>query len=112
MQVPSQFPDFIKNFPTVKLPPGVRGTTTFLDAEAGQAVFHTIPKGQGVSLHQHKDSYAVVVSGSLEFTLGDEQFVVYPGKSWFIPEGTPHGGVALEDSLMIEVFCEKRWSKA
>ncbi len=107
-----EFPEFIEKFPKVKLPPGATGSSTFLDAEAGQVVFHSIPKGGGVVPHKHKDSYAVVISGALEFTLGEEQRIVYPGVSLYIPEGVMHGGRALEDSMMIEVFCEKRWSAA
>jgi quercetin dioxygenase-like cupin family protein len=110
MQTLLQFPDFINNFPEATLPPGVNGRTTFLGAEAGQAVFHTIPKGQGVPLHRHKDSWACLVSGSLKISLGDEQFVARTGMSWFIPEGTMHGGTALEDTLLLEVFCEQRFS--
>lgn len=112
MKTTVQFPEFIKNFPKAKLPLEVKSSATFLDGEAGQVVFHTIPKGQGVPPHQHKDSYAVIISGALEFILGDEQFIFYPGKSLYIPEGILHGGKALEDTLLIEVFCENRWSAA
>jgi quercetin dioxygenase-like cupin family protein len=108
-RITTDFPDFIKKFPQVQLPPQVRGNSTLLDAPEGQVVFHTITKGQVVPLHQHKDSWAILVSGCLAITLGDERFVAPPGKAWFIPGDVQHGGEALADSLLLEVFCEKRW---
>lgn len=71
---------------------------------------NTITKGQIVPPHQHKDSWAILVSGKLAYTLGPEQFIRTPGQSWFIPDNTLHGGKALDNSLLVEVFCEERWS--
>jgi quercetin dioxygenase-like cupin family protein len=53
-----------------------------------------------------------MVSGSLKVTVGKEHFSAGTGMSWFIPEGVEHGGRAMEDSLLIEVFCERRFSPA
>jgi quercetin dioxygenase-like cupin family protein len=108
-EISMQFPEFIQKLPKVQFPPGVVGNSTLLDAPEGQVVFHTITKGQVVPLHQHKDSWAILVSGCLAITLGDERFVAPPGKAWFIPGDVQHGGEALADSLLVEVFCEKRW---
>lgn len=105
----TDFPDFIKKFPQVQFPPQVRGNSTLISCPEGQVVFHTITKGQGVPPHIHDDSWAILVSGLLEYTLGDETFTITAGESWFIAPGVVHGGTALEDSLMVEVFCEQRW---
>ncbi len=105
----NQFPEFIYQFPRASLPPGVDGISNLLSAPEGQVVFHTIPKGQGVPLHCHGDSLAVLMSGSLEITLGQEKFTAKGSIPWFIPAGVMHSGNALEDSLLIEVFCEKRF---
>lgn len=85
------------------------GNSTFLNAAEGQVVFHTIAKDQTVPAHPHDDSWAILVAGKLECTLGSEQFTATRGQSWFIPGNTLHGGMALQDSLLVEVFCEERW---
>ncbi len=94
------------------MPPGASGDTNFLGDTQGQVAFHTIPKGQKVPLHKHEDSWACLVDGQLQITLGEEQFTADPGESWFIPGQVMHGGLALEDSLLIEVFCEERFIRA
>jgi len=104
------FPEFIKSFPRVQFPPKVQGNSTLISSTAGQVVFHDIAKGQGVPPHTHADSWAVLVSGEMEYVLGDETFTISAGESWFIPADVMHGGKALENSLMVEVFCEERWS--
>jgi quercetin dioxygenase-like cupin family protein len=107
----TDYPAFIKNFPRALLPDGSSGPF-LIGGDKGQVVFHTIASGQAVSLHSHNDSWAIIVSGSLEVTVGKEHFSAGTGMSWFIPEGVEHGGKAIDDSLLIEVFCEKRFSPA
>ena len=104
------FPDFIRQLPQIRLPPGVAGQRNLLDASQGQVVFHTIPKGQIVPLHKHKDSWAFLVAGRLKVTLSKEYFIAEAGMDWLIPAGTDHGGEAIEHSLLVEVFSEKRFS--
>ena len=104
-----QFPQFIRQFPLAMMPPGVEGNSNFLDAPQGQVVFHTIPQGQQIPLHSHKASFAVLVSGNLAITVGDESFIAEKGTSWYIPSDAMHGGSALTDSLLVEVFCEQRF---
>lgn len=110
MKTITQFPEFITRFQQAMMPPGVGGVTNFLGNNEGQVAFHTIPEGQRVPLHEHKDSWAILVDGQLEISLGDKQFTVGPGESWFIPEGVMHGGLALKDALLVEVFCEQRFT--
>lgn len=106
----TEFPDFIKNFAKVKFPPQVKGNSTFLGNSTGQVVFHNIAMGMGVPPHTHDNSWAIIVSGEMECLLGDKKFIANTGDSWFIPADVPHGGTALKDSLMVEVFCEERWT--
>ncbi len=106
----NQFPEFIYKFPKASLPSGVDGISNLLSGPEGQVVFHTIPKGQRIPLHCHGDSLAILMSGALEITLGQETFTAKGCISWFIPADAMHSGNALEDSLLIEVFCEKRFS--
>lgn len=104
-----KFPKFIYQFPEVMLPPGVDGNSNFLDAQDGQVVFHTIPEGQRIPLHCHGDSWAILISGVLEIVLGKKIFTAQRGASWFIPSGVMHSGNALKESLLIEVFSERRF---
>jgi quercetin dioxygenase-like cupin family protein len=110
LQTVKEFPEFILKFPQICLPPGVDGQGNVLDASQGQVVFHTIPKGQVVPLHKHKDSWAFLVAGRLKFSLAKEQFIAEAGMAWLIPAEADHGGEAIEHSLLVEVFSEKRFS--
>jgi quercetin dioxygenase-like cupin family protein len=62
-------------------------------------------KGAVVPVHQHlHEQTGYLVSGSLRFFGGEEEFVARPGDSWNIPSGEPHGAEALEETIVIEVF--------
>ena len=106
--ITTDYPEFIQNFPAARMPDGQPGPPV-LDAAAGQVVFHTVAAGQSVPLHHHDDSWAFLVSGSMEVILGEKNLKVQAGDSWFIPIGVEHGGNAVERSLLVEVFCEKRF---
>lgn len=106
--ITTDYPEFIKRFPVARIPDGQAGPP-FLEAAAGQVAFHTVDAGQNVPLHSHDDSWAVLVSGSMEVIVGEKNLEVQAGDSWFIPCGVEHGGKAMEKSLLVEVFCEKRF---
>lgn len=56
-------------------------------------------------IHQHDDheSVATLISGRMRMTIGDETFEVGPGDVWRHPRGVPHGSVALEPCVQIEI---------
>lgn len=107
----TDYPAFIKKFSRALLPDGSQGPF-LIGGDEGQVVFHTITAGHSVALHSHNDSWAFMVSGSIEMTVGNEHFFAKPGMSWFIPSGVEHGGKAIYESLLVEVFCERRFSLA
>jgi quercetin dioxygenase-like cupin family protein len=106
--ITTDYPAFIKKFPTAGMPNGQPGPH-FLNAEVGQVAFHTIEAGQRVPLHSHDDAWAILVSGDMQVTVGAKNFEMRTGDSWYIPSGVKHGGKAIEKSLLVEVFCEKRF---
>ena len=105
---PNSFPDFINRFPPVDLP-GPGPELHILKGSSGQVAFFKISKGDEVSLHSHADSWAILVSGEMSVSVGDKTFIAKKGDSWFVPNGVRHGGETLQESLMVEVFCEQRF---
>jgi quercetin dioxygenase-like cupin family protein len=72
------------------------------------AEFH-LDKGAVVPTHSHPhEQTGYVVSGRMEFTIGDEHFDAVAGTSWCIPSDVPHGVTVLEDTVVIEVFSPVR----
>lgn len=106
--IATDYPTFIKKFPIARMPDGSPGPR-FLDADDGQVAFHTISVGKGVPMHSHDDSWAVLVSGAMTVTVGENTFEARAGEAWYIPAGVAHGGKATEKSLLVEVFCEERF---
>lgn len=61
------------------------------------------------SLHSHPHEQVVyLMSGKVRFTRGEETFEVAAGQNVVVPSGTKHGLVALEESLLLDVFSPPR----
>jgi quercetin dioxygenase-like cupin family protein len=59
--------------------------------------------------HSHRhEQIATVERGSLQFAIGGGQQVVRAGESLVIPPHLPHAAVALEDSLVMDLFSPAR----
>jgi len=68
-----------------------------------------IAKGATIPTHQHHhEQTGYLVSGRLDFVIGDDRFDAGPGASWNIAGDVPHGATALEDSIVIEIFAPVR----
>lgn len=71
----------------------------------------------GVPLPEHRhdnEQVGMVVSGSLEFHIGDEVMDVSAGSAWCIPSGVPHTvTTGPEGAVLIETFSPARadWLK-
>ncbi len=66
-------------------------------------------KGGTVPRHQHEnEQWTYVLEGALRFTVGEEEVIVRGGEILCIPPNVPHGAVALEDSVDLEVFSPVR----
>ncbi|MBR2616530.1 MAG: cupin domain-containing protein [Clostridia bacterium] len=72
------------------------------DAMCVENVFE---KGAVGALHSHPHTQITyVVSGTFEFTIGDEKFVVKPGDTLLKKDGVIHGCVAPEGGVLIDFF--------
>jgi quercetin dioxygenase-like cupin family protein len=69
----------------------------------------TLTSGAIVPEHRHEnEQIATVLSGRLQFVVGDEELVVVAGESVRIPSDVPHSVVALEDSIVLDAFAPRR----
>lgn len=66
-------------------------------------------KGAVGSVHTHPHKQiSYIAKGSFEFALGEEKRVLKQGDSVLIPSDQPHGVVALEDAMIVDVFSPMR----
>ena len=64
-----------------------------------------IAKGGVVPLHHHEnEQFSSVLAGTLRFELEGQEIVARQGDVLHIPSNVPHRVVALEDSLVLDVF--------
>ncbi len=105
MSQESGYPEFIKSWPLADLAfEGVKGY--LLAAPQGQAVFFELPAGVQVPPHSHGAQWGIVVSGSIELTIGGETKIYRRGDSYVIGDGEEHAARVLEPSLIIDVFAD------
>ena len=68
-----------------------------------------IAKDAVVPEHSHvHEQVASVEQGALEFHIGGEQVILRSGQSVAIPSNVPHSVVALEDTVVVDVFSPSR----
>lgn len=68
-----------------------------------------IKKGAELSFHTHPNEQAtLLLSGKLELGTGEEKTVLTPGQGITFAGGEGHSGFALEDCVLIDVFCPAR----
>lgn len=66
--------------------------------------FH-LEKDHHLPLHNHPyEQTGYLLSGKLNFRIGDEWFSTEPGDSWCIPENVLHEVEILENSVVVELF--------
>ena len=69
----------------------------------------TLASGAVVPEHRHEnEQIATVLVRSGSIRVGDEERVVGAGESVLIPGDVPHSVVALEDSVVLDVFAPRR----
>lgn len=71
----------------------------------------TLSRGFEVALHRHEnEQISCVLNGSFRFWIGDEgsperrEQVVKAGEAILFPGNVPHGGAALEDTVILDMF--------
>ena len=66
-------------------------------------------KGAVGALHSHPHTQITyVISGSFEFTIGDEKKIVKSGDTMLKKDGIVHGCVCLEEGVLLDIFSPMR----
>ena len=87
---------------------GVRMKTVAHGEKTSMCEFH-ISRGAEVPTHDHPhEQTGFMVSGKLRFDVEGEIFDAQAGDSWNIAGGKQHSAVALEDTVVVEVFSPVR----
>jgi quercetin dioxygenase-like cupin family protein len=94
---------------------GVQGLETAiltgLHGESMMMVLNTTQPGHTIATHSHPhEQLGVVLAGKATLRIGDEERVVEPGDTYFIPSNAQHSNTCLGDepSVMLDVFCPVR----
>lgn len=97
-----------KDVPVVDAAPGV--TRQVLAHEPQLMLVRVVfTKGAVGYVHSHPHKQVTyVASGRFEATMGNERRLIGPGDSYFAPPDVPHGVVALEDGVLLDVFTPAR----
>lgn len=66
-------------------------------------------KGVVGNLHQHiHEQIAYCIKGSFEFEVSGEKRIIKAGDTIWMPKDSMHGAVALEDSILLDIFTPQR----
>ncbi len=69
----------------------------------------TFEKGAISAVHRHPhEQMTALVSGALEFEIEGQKRVVRAGEVVYLPSNVPHGVVALEETVILDVFSPPR----
>jgi quercetin dioxygenase-like cupin family protein len=87
--------------------PGFTGT--FIHGERMTLSHWVIEKDTSLAMHSHENEQILfVIEGHLRFELPEGTLDVYPGEGMVFPTHEPHGGIAIERTVCIDVFCPVR----
>jgi quercetin dioxygenase-like cupin family protein len=93
---------------SVEMFPGVV-RRTLASGDRATVVEVTVAKGAAVPPHQHEhEQVGYVAKGRLRFEIGGETRELVEGDSYLALSNVPHGVVALEDSIAIDIFSPPR----
>ena len=68
-----------------------------------------ILKGSGIPMHQHPhEQTGYLVAGVFEMTIGEETCRLEPGDGYAAVGGVPHGGTAVEECRIVDIFAPVR----
>lgn len=93
----------ISEIPLKDLVKGIKGR--YVHAASTTIGFVEIEKGAILPAHSHiHEQTSQVTKGKLEMTIGNETFVLEPGKFVVIPSNVMHSAIALTDCLVTDTF--------
>jgi quercetin dioxygenase-like cupin family protein len=101
---------FVKEYGTgyAKGVNGVERKTTVYGTNTLMSKFF-LPAGSELPMHSHpEEQTGCLLSGKIILVVGGMEHEACPGDSWMIPGDIKHGGQALKDSVLIEVFSPVR----
>jgi quercetin dioxygenase-like cupin family protein len=82
---------------------------TLASGDRATVVEVTVAKGTAVPVHQHEhEQVGYIVRGRVRFEIGGETRELVEGDSYLALSNVPHGVVALEDSIAIDIFSPPR----
>lgn len=92
----------------VEMFPGVV-RRTLASGDRATVVEVTLARGAAVPPHQHEhEQVGYVAKGRVRFEIGGESRELVEGDSYLALSNVPHGVVALEDSIAIDIFSPPR----
>lgn len=73
------------------------------------AVEVTFKKGGVGTVHAHPhEQISYILKGSFEFELEGKKYILKEGDSYYVAPNLMHGAVALEDSMILDLFTPQR----
>jgi quercetin dioxygenase-like cupin family protein len=87
------------------------GTERKILASDGKMMLVEVTFKQGAvgTLHTHPhEQVSYIVKGSFEFELEGKKEILRTGDSYYVKPNAPHGVVALEDAVILDVFTPQR----
>lgn len=97
----------VEELPSKEIVPG--GLARVIHTGSMSFVYWKAVAGADFPLHQHPhQQVAHVLEGAFELTLGNETRILEPGTTAVIPGGVVHGGKAITDCLLLDVFTPER----
>jgi len=100
------FPDEIKLLPKADIP--LAGCTAYLSqGEDQQVLFMAFSEEVDLPAHSHETQWAVVLSGSIDLTVGGEAHTYSAGDTYLIPKGVVHSGKIHAGYVDVTYFHQK-----
>jgi quercetin dioxygenase-like cupin family protein len=82
---------------------------TLASGDRATLVEVTLAKGTTVPPHQHEhEQVGYIARGRVRFEIGGETRELVEGDSYLARSNVPHGVIALEDSIAIDIFSPPR----
>jgi quercetin dioxygenase-like cupin family protein len=93
--------------PTKEVVPGYVGRS--IHTGTMSFMYWTVKAGAAIQSHSHvHEQIAHVLTGKIELTVGDETRILDPGIVAVIPPHVTHGGKAITDCELLDVFYPER----
>ena len=81
----------------------------FIHSTTMTIAFWEVAAGAVMPIHQHiNEQISQLVEGKFELTIGSERKLLEPGMVAIIPANVPHGGVAITDCKLQDIFSPPR----